>query len=209
MRPSAPPLEVEDLGRAFGNRAVIENISIRLEPGQRAALVGGNGSGKTTFIRCVAGTLMPTRGTIEIIGQRAGSMAARHRVGCSLAHERSFYLRLSGLENLLFFARLRHESKRRASTQVREIVDELELQEMAARRVDTFSAGMVQQLALARALLGKPSLLLLDEPTRSLDQDAIVRLWGALERRHEVAVLIATHRKEDLEHCDSTIAFPT
>lgn len=203
------PLEVEGMGRAFGKRTVIENVSIRLEPGQRAALVGGNGSGKTTFIRCVAGTLTPTRGTVAVDGRQAGSMGARHRLGCSLAQERSFYLRLSGLENLLFFARLRHERKRSASTQVREIVDELDLQEIAARRVDTCSAGMLQQLALARALLGEPSLLLLDEPTRSLDEDAIARLWAALERRRHVAAVIATHRKEDLDHCDITIDFPT
>ena len=136
-------------------------------------------------------------------------MSARRRVGTSLSQERSFYLRLTGRENLMFFSRLRHERERQARRNVEAIIEELELEEIAAERVNRCSTGMVQQLSFARALLGDPSLLLLDEPTRSLDAAATARLWAALERRQRIAVLIATHRPDDLERCPTRLDLGT
>ena len=169
---------------------------------------GPNGSGKTTVLRCIAGTLTPTSGRIQVGGHTAGAIEARRLVGASLSQERSFYLRLSGNANLLFFARLRFDSEREAAERVGELVEELQIGDIARERADRCSSGMIQQLALARALLGGPRLLLLDEPTRSLDVDARARFWGALDRRPEAAVLLATHLDEDLQHCGRTISLP-
>ena len=108
---------------------------------------------------------------------------------------------LSGRENLLFFARVRHRSKRVASAYVGELEQELELTEILEQRLDRCSTGMLQQLAFARALLARPSLLVLDEPTRSLDADARERLWGALGRRPLTAALVATHADSDTARC--------
>ena len=141
-------------------------------------------------------------------GHEAGSVAARLLTGVSLSQERSFYLRLSGRENLIFFARLRGYGLRDARTAVGDLADELELGEFIDERADTYSTGMILQVALARALLGDPPLLLLDEPTRSLDAGAVERLWGAMDRRPDTALMIATHREDDLERCDSSIALP-
>ena len=179
-----------------------------VEPGRRVALWGPNGSGKSTVLRCVAATLIPTAGSVQIAGYRAGDMPARRLVGASLSQERSFYLRLSGRTNLLFFARMRYDDRRVGVRSVDALIEELELADIAAQRVDRCSTGMVQQLALARALLGDPVVLLLDEPTRSLDADARGRLWGALQRRPQAAALIATHLDEDVKLCDERVSFP-
>ena len=173
--------------------------------GERAALVGPNGSGKTTVLRCAAGTLLPTTGQVEVGGHPAGSPATKHLVGVSLSQERAFYLRLSGHENLLFYSSLRHSARRAAAREVSAIEEELEIGEIVKNRMDRCSSGMLQQVSLARALLGDPQLLLLDEPTRSLDTDAVGRLWDAIDRRPHLAVVIATHRADDLPHCDHQI----
>jgi ABC-2 type transport system ATP-binding protein len=196
------------MSRRFGAHEVLRAVDFTLEPGGRVGLHGPNGSGKTTLLRCVAGTLEPSDGRILVGVHEAGSVEARRLLGASLSQERSFYQRLSGHANLLFFARLRYAGKKSAAAAVESIIDELEIREIAVERVDRCSAGMVQQLALARALLGEPPLLLLDEPTRSLDEDAVGRLWGALDRRRGTALVVATHNDSDLSRCDERLNLP-
>jgi ABC-2 type transport system ATP-binding protein len=160
-------------------------------------------------LRCIAGTVKPSAGRISIGGHPAGSIEARRLVGVSLSQERSFYLRLTGHDNLLFFARLRYPSNLDALRRVAALEEELELAEILRERVDRCSTGMTQQIAFARALIGEPRVLLLDEPTRSLDDGAVDRLWRALDgRRDRVALVIATHRPDDVERCESQIELP-
>jgi ABC-type multidrug transport system ATPase subunit len=194
-------IEVHGLRRTFGDREVLNGVDLVVGPGERVALCGPNGSGKSTLLRCMLGVVDPTGGTVRIDGHVAGTAEARSRIGATLSQDRSFYLRLSGRDNLLFFARLRAASVRAARQDVARVVEELELSEIAAQRVARCSTGMIQQLGFARALLGAPSVVLLDEPTRSLDAAATARLWAALDRRPDVAVVIATHRDEDTAHC--------
>lgn len=201
-------LLIEDLNRRFGSREIVGRLNVSLAAGDRIALWGPNGSGKTTVLRCVAGTLTPTSGRVSVKGFEAGTLEARGLIGASLSQERSFYLRLSGRANLLFFARLRLKTKREAERHVRALEEELEISEIASKRVDRCSTGMIQQLGLARALLGDPAVLVLDEPTRSLDRDARDRLWAAIERRPKVAVLIATHLDDDLGRCGTRLDLP-
>jgi ABC-type multidrug transport system ATPase subunit len=202
-------LSVASLGRRFGSHEVVRSLDLRLESGEKVALWGPNGSGKSTVLRCIAGTLLPSEGDVRVCGHEAGSLPARLRVGASLAQERSFDMRLTGRANLLFFARLRFDDKSEAAKHVAEIVEELELGTIAAERINRASSGMIQQIALARALLGDPALVLLDEPTRSLDADARGRLWQALERRPQTSLVIATHLEEDVNRCDGRVDFPT
>jgi ABC-type multidrug transport system ATPase subunit len=204
----SPLLEVVRLGRRFGDRQVINALELSLERGERTAMLGPNGSGKSTVLRCIAGALCPTAGSILIGGQQAGSLEARRLIGVSLSQERSFYLRLSGRANLIFFARVRGLGRRDAPRAVAELEEELHLGDFLADRTDRYSTGMILQLGFARALLGDPPLLLLDEPTRSLDSGAVERLWAAIERRKHAAILMATHRDGDVAHCDSTIDLP-
>jgi ABC-2 type transport system ATP-binding protein len=197
-------LTLNGLYRRFGDKLVVRGLDLDLEPGERVALHGPNGSGKTTILRCIAGTLAPTSGTIAVCGRPAGSVAARRSIGLSLSQERSFFMRLSGRANLIFFARLRGLGKREAARRVELLSEELELGGILDERADRCSSGMLQQLAIARALVGEPPLLLLDEPTRSLDDEAMERFWRAIERR-TAAALVATHLQADLDRCDRTV----
>ncbi len=205
-------LEISELTRSFRKplsleqRRVLGPMDLEVAQGQRVALTGPNGSGKSTLLRCIAGTVAPSSGSITVGGHPAGSRQARRLVGVSFSAERSFYLRLSGMQNLMAFARLR-DAGGGARAMVQQIVAEMEIEHIAARRVDRCSTGMVQQLAVARALLGDPPVVLLDEPTRSLDDDAIARLWRAIDARPSATVLIATHRSEDVGRCGRNVAF--
>ena len=200
-------LTVDGLCRSFGEHEVITDLDLQLEPGQRVAFVGPNGSGKSTALRCVAGTLAPTRGSVRIDGHTSGSRRARRLTGVSLSQERSFYLRISGRDNLVFFARLRGYGRREAERAVDELGEETGIADFLLQRADEYSTGMILQLAFARALLGDPPLLVLDEPTRSLDKEAVARLWAALDRRRDHAVVMATHLEDDVARCDSSVAF--
>jgi ABC-type multidrug transport system ATPase subunit len=204
-----PILRVEELSRHFGDEQVIRSLNVVLHAGDRTAVCGANGSGKTTFLRCIAGTLTPSAGRIRVGPHVAGSLAAAHLIGVSLPQERSFYLRLTGRENLLLFARIRGLDRKAAARSIHELSDELELADILRERADRCSTGMLQQLAIARALLANPALLVFDEPIRSLDQAAVDRFWAALGRREAAAVLMATHNSDDIGRCTRRVDFPT
>jgi ABC-type multidrug transport system ATPase subunit len=201
----AAAVVVTALTRRFGGRTVLRELSLTLRRGERLAVLGHNGAGKTTLLRCLAGTLTPSSGSVLVGGHAPARPEVRAQIGAVLPGERSFALRLSGRENLRFFARVRLRGARRAERAVAELIDELALGEIVERRVSACSSGMLQQLAFARALLGTPAVLLLDEPTRSLDDGATARLWAAVDRRPALAVLIATHRAEDVNRCGARL----
>ena len=193
-------LELRGVSRAFGERVVFDGLDLVVGAGERVAAVGPNGAGKTTLLRVVAGTLAPSSGRVTVEGRPAGSLAARRSLGAQIAGESSLYPRLTGRQNLLLFARLR-EGRRAAAAAVAALGEELELGWLDDRRVAELSAGMRGQLSFARALLGDPALLVLDEPTRSMDAGARERLWQALDRRPRTAAVLASHLVEDLDRC--------
>jgi len=201
-------LSINRLSRRFGERQAVGSLDLEVAAGDRVALRGPNGSGKSTVLRCVAGTLSPSAGTVSVGGHAAETVAGRALVGAALALERSLYLRLTGRDNLVLFGCLRGLSRKHSARTVDAVVDELELGEIAARRAAECSTGMLQQLVFARALVGDPPLLVLDEPTRSLDEEATARLWAALDRRPDRAVLIATHRPSDIDRCGMRVDLP-
>jgi ABC-2 type transport system ATP-binding protein len=198
-------LQIDALTHRFGHHIVLTDFDLEAAAGDMIAVRGPNGSGKTTLLRCIGGTVIATAGKIRVAGHEAGSLGARRITGVSLSQERSFYMRLSGWENLLLFARLNGLGKRAAAERVDEIASELELSEIVAQRADRCSSGQLQQLAFARALVGHPELILLDEPTRSFEAEARARLWTALGRRPRLAAVIATHLDEDVQHATSVI----
>jgi ABC-type multidrug transport system ATPase subunit len=201
---AAAAIEVRGLTRRFGARTVLDRIDLTIGVGERAGIWGSNGSGKTTLLRCLAGTLTLSQGHALILGHRPGSRGARCALGVCLGQERAFYGRLSGRENLLFAARLRMRPGS-AAPAVAAICEELELGSFADRPVERCSSGMRARLAVGRALLGDPEVILLDEPTRSLDDPASQLVWAALGRRTELTVVVASPRRDDLAWCSRVI----
>jgi ABC-2 type transport system ATP-binding protein len=201
-------VEARRLTRSFGGRDVIRDLDFVAAPGDRLALAGPNGSGKTTILRCVLGTLAPDSGSVAVGGRTAGSIQARQLVGSALAHDRSLYLRLTGRQNLLLVARIRGASAAGAAGEVGALAEELAIGGFVDKRADRLSTGQLQQVAFARALVGGPSVLVLDEPTRSLDEAGRGVLWAALERRPRAVVIVATHLEDDLRRCTTVLRLP-
>jgi ABC-type multidrug transport system ATPase subunit len=199
-----PAVEVCGLTRRFGSRTVLDRIDLTVGVRERAGIWGPNGSGKTTLLRCLAGTLTPSAGRASVLGHLSGSRAARHALGVCLAQERAFYGRLSGRDNLLFAARLRIGPVGAAGA-VAAICEELALGSFAGMPVERYSSGMRARLALGRALLGHPEVILLDEPTRSLDDAASQLVWAALARRPDLTVVVASPRRADLTWCSRVV----
>ncbi len=128
-------LVLAGVGRRFGSRVVVSAFDLVLRKRDRVAPCGPNGSGKTTILRCAAGTVIPTEGLVLVAGHRAGTLSARRAVGVSLSQDRSFYLRLSGRDNLLFFAGVRGFRRREAKSVVRKLEEELSLSAILEERV--------------------------------------------------------------------------
>lgn len=170
--------------RAFFRRPVKEpvealrEVSFDVNTGEIFGVIGRNGAGKTTLTKIVATLVQPTTGHVSVYGSDSVSddEQVRREIGLSTAEERSFYWRLTAEQNLMFFARLHGLSDRTAKQRIRDLFGKLELEEVARRRFGELSTGNKQRLAVARALLSNPPVLLLDEPTRSLDPLAAARM---------------------------------
>ncbi len=163
---------------------------------------GANGAGKTTLLRIFATVVRPDSGEARVDGFDVARDGARvrERIGVAFVNERSLFWRLSGRENLVLFARTRGVPRADVERQVRALLSELELDEIAPRPVANLSAGQRQRLVIARAGLGEPSVLLVDEPLRGLDDAGITATLAFLRRRaHDGAtVLVAAPKADEL-----------
>jgi heme exporter protein A len=192
-----PPIVAEGLRREFGGIPVLAGIDLTVDAGELVVLLGANGAGKTTLLRVLATLLRPSGGTLRLFGEDASRRppAARRRVG-HVGHESACYPDLTGRENLRFYAELHGVPD--PESRITELLRWAGLEEAARRAVRVYSRGMVQRLALARALLHGPELLLLDEPFSGLDPSASARLQSLLAelRRSGHAIVLSTHDVE-------------
>jgi heme exporter protein A len=170
----APPSAVAlaHLRRDYGERTALRDLSLELPEGQTLAVLGPNGAGKTTLLRVLATLLRPTAGEVTVLGCALPGEAwnARGRIGY-LGHEPLCYRELTCAENLRFQARL-HGLEGEAEARIAELLDRVRMSRWAGELVRNLSAGMVQRLAVCRAVLHDPELLLLDEPRSHLDPEA-------------------------------------
>lgn len=195
---TTPLVEISHVTKRYGAIEAVRDISFTLGAGQTIALVGHNGAGKTTLIKLMLGLIRPTEGSIGVLGEdpAAGSVEARRRLGY-LPESVTFNTALTGREVLAFYARLKSESV----DGIRALLDRVGLAKAAERRIGTYSKGMRQRLGLAQALIGRPRLLLLDEPTTGLDPGLRMEFYeivGELRERGATVVL-SSHVLTELE----------
>lgn len=200
-------IEVNSLTRVFGRNRAVDGMTFHVEQGEVFGLLGPNGAGKTTTVRLLNGILPPSEGTARVFGFDPATHGEdiRSRTGV-LTETPALYERLSARENLEFFATLQGIPESDLSRRVDEMLEFFDLDSRAKNKVETFSKGMKQRLALARALIHKPPLLFLDEPTSGLDPEAAQQvndLIASLSRANGQTVVLATHNLFEAQRlCD-------
>jgi ABC-2 type transport system ATP-binding protein len=201
-------IEAEGLTKRFGSLTAVDHLSFEVGEAEVFGMLGPNGAGKTTTIRMLACLLSPLEGSASVGGYDIvkDSLRVREIVGI-LTENPSLYERLTALENMDFFAEAYGVSEPREKVnRIRELLEFFELWERRNDKVATFSKGMKQKLAIARALVHRPPLLFLDEPTSGLDPESakgIRDLIEGLSHQEKRTIILCTHRLEDAEKlCD-------
>lgn len=203
-----PSLQVQALSKRYATTLAVDNISFAVAPGQTVGLLGGNGAGKTTTIAMLLGILLPSAGKIEILGH---DMAKDRFPALARMNFSSPYIALPGRvtvrENLQIYAHL--YNVRGTRQRIGELAEELDLGAFLDRPAGELSAGQKTRVALAKALINRPEVLLLDEPTASLDPDTgdLVRSWLERYRRQTgCSMLLASHNMAEVERlCDHVL----
>jgi ABC-2 type transport system ATP-binding protein len=185
-----------------GGHVVLDGLSLEIAGGSVTGLLGPSGSGKSTLIRSIVGVQIVEAGEVVVLGLPAGSAALRSRVGY-VTQAPSVYGDLTVRENLRYFARI----LRVGAGRVEEVLDEVDLRPQAGQRVDRLSGGQRARVSLATALLNRPELLVLDEPTVGLDPVLRRDLWGLFHSLAEAGstLLVSSHVMDEAERCDSLL----
>jgi len=200
-------IQTVQLTRDFGSVRAVDQISLEVDSGSLFGFLGPNGSGKTTTIRLLLGLLEPTQGTSSVLGYDSIQQgnAVRENCGALLEHT-GLYERLTAAENLEFYARVFHLSPADRNTRIKELLVNMNLWERKNEMVKGWSRGMKQKLAVARAMLHRPKVLFLDEPTAGLDPVAASAFREDLQnlvRQSGVTVFLTTHNLNEAEKlCD-------
>jgi len=225
----ASALETRDLGKIFNKRRslrdvltrpfrapgkvkALEGISLEVRAGEIFGLLGPNGAGKTTLLKILSSLVVPSSGRALVNGHDVSTASQRVRasIGLVTSDERSFYWRLSGRENLHFFAALHNVPHGRVRERCQFLLEKMEMASRADQPFMEYSTGTKQRLAIARALLHEPPIIFMDEPTRSLDPAAAKNLRNfvleTLNGREGKTILLATHNLAEAEQLCSRLA---
>jgi ABC-2 type transport system ATP-binding protein len=204
---SVPVIQISSLSRRFGEKNAVDHLTLDVQAGEIFGFLGHNGAGKTTTIRLLNGILEPTSGQASVLGldSQTDGPAVRAQTGV-LTETPSLDERLTARDNLSFYADLYSVPRLEVSQRVNSLLTEFELAERADEKVGGYSKGMKQRLALARALLHKPKVLFLDEPTAALDPVATRHVHNLVEnlaRREGCTVFLCTHNLVEAQKlCD-------
>jgi ABC-2 type transport system ATP-binding protein len=190
----------------------LDKVNIKIHSGELFGLLGPNGSGKTTTIKCLSTILIPDEGTVTVNGFdiRKETSMVRASLGMVVGGERTLYWKLTARDNLMYFASLYKMQRRHAKKRIEELLETLQLSDRADERLEDYSTGMRQKVAIARALLHDPPILLLDEPTLGLDPNfsrQIRRQIRELSEKHGKTVLLTTHYMDEADQLCDRVAF--
>ncbi|MCU1640730.1 MAG: hypothetical protein JWN03_1005 [Nocardia sp.] len=212
---TVPIVETDRLTRMFttaGGRRItaLDSVTLAVEQGEVVGLLGPNGAGKTTLSRILTTLLVPSSGTAHIAGHDVvrEPKEVRRRIGLVLGGDRGLYGRLTARQNLLYWAALQRLSSRAARQRTDDLLERLGLTARSEDRVETFSRGMIQRVHLARALIGDPEVLIMDEPTNGMDPHAAAGFRTLVHelRASGTTVLLATHDMHEAQALCSRLA---
>jgi ABC-2 type transport system ATP-binding protein len=198
-------IEVHRVSKAFADQKVVKDVTFSIPEGSIVGLLGPNGAGKTTIIRLLNGVIDPTEGKIEVLGfnPQTDGEAIREQSGI-VTESAALYHEMSAWDNLKFFAKIYGTDD---DSRIQYLLEQFDMWEHKDKLVGTFSTGMKKRVALAKALLHKPKLLFLDEPTNGLDPEGIqmvINYLGKINKEENVTILICSHVLHQLENiCDS------
>ena len=197
--PSSPAIETKALRVVRGGTEVLHEIDFQVPEGQVTGLLGPSGCGKSTLMRAIVGVQIVQGGSVTVLGMRAGSSALRARVGY-VTQAPSVYLDLSVEENLHYFATV----VRADSSRVADVMQAVDIEQLAGRKVGNLSGGQVARVSLATALLNEPPLLVLDEPTVGLDPVLRRDLWDMFRSLADAGttLLVSSHVMDEADRCD-------
>lgn len=197
---SNPVIDALDLHKRFGPIHAVDGVSLSIRQGEIYGLLGPNGSGKTTLIRLFIGLLRPTSGSVRLLGVAMPNKAVLGQVGY-MTQASALYEELTVRENVAFFAEM---SGRHDRAGIEEVIELVDLGDRARSAVRTLSGGLRQRASLACALVHRPNLLLLDEPTVGIDPQLRATFWSYFRRLADsgVTLVISSHVMEEAERCD-------
>lgn len=197
-----PMVVVAHLSKTFGKVRAINDLNLTIMRGETYGLIGPNGSGKTTLIRMLVGLIRPTKGTISIGGERVPSPHVAASLGY-MTQQSALYFDLTAKENMRFFSRIYGLHGKQQERDIEEMLERVELRDRVNDIVGTFSGGMKQRLSLACALVHRPRLALLDEPTVGVDPELRREFWEYFARlnREGVTIIVSTHHLDEAAHC--------
>jgi ABC-2 type transport system ATP-binding protein len=202
----APVIQLQDLRHQYGDRVALAGVSLDVQPAEIFGLLGPNGSGKTTTFRILSTLMLPSGGRALIMGHDIAREPALVRRNIGVVFQaQSIDIKLSAEENLMLVGHIYGLRGAALKNRVGEMLNRVGLADRAKEKAETFSGGMQRRLELAKGLLHRPSVLLLDEPTTGLDPGARRDLWRYLQMLRDeerVTVLITTHLMEEAERCD-------
>lgn len=192
-------LIIDRVSKQYKNNIAVDRISIKLQKGVHG-LLGANGAGKTTLMRMICGILKPTSGSISFDGMDVSEENYRSILGY-LPQDFGYYPEFTGMDFLSYMATLKGIGKAQAKRKSNELLQLVSLQDVAKKKIKTYSGGMKQRLGIAQALLNQPKVLILDEPTAGLDPKERVRFRNLIEDwGKENIILLSTHIVSDIEH---------
>jgi len=201
---SVPVLEVEDLRKVYGGRAVVDGVSLAVEPGEILGILGRNGAGKTTTVECAIGLREPDGGRVRVLGVDPRAERARVQQVIGVQLQRAYvHMSLTVVELLRMY-----RSFYRDGLDPDGLIERLGLGEVRGTRAENLSGGQLQRLSIALALVGRPRLAVLDELTTGLDPAARRGMWGLIEemRADGIAIVLVTHVMEEAERLSDRIA---
>lgn len=195
-------IRIERLTKSYGDLIAVRDLSLRVEPGEIYVLLGANGAGKTTALRCLATLLAPTSGSASVAGNdvREAPLEARRNLGF-LSASMGLYDRLTARELLVYFGRLQGLNGPALDTRVDELVEIFEIESFRNRYCATLSTGQRQRVSIARAVVHDPPALVLDEPTLGLDVLSGRTIYAFMHtaRMRDRAILFSTHQLDEVE----------